>query len=352
MNARVAMMACLFVLLPLSVLFASACGQSFSVQEPLEALENGSLSIFCLTFPDGPVAAAIVLREDGVRPVSRVSDGATRVATYREFILSDIVREDNGREFTCSASEVITAPAQLTVFYVDAFVLSTDPNGNLTLAEGASFTISYSITVNPMAPAQLLREDGAAIDSARVMLTDSAVVISNVQRSDAGAYVLKVTSQGTSLSVNTSTSIDLVVEYGPIFDVMSVDARCEMENLQAVTCYVMLGSDINIDCTFESFPEAVGEIGELEARLNTSNVEVEDTSIIIEGVTEENLGVYRCMASNEVAGQQVTRTITIEVANGELATSTSTTVSITDSASVTTSGLFSIFIMLVVIIIQ
>lgn len=103
---------------------------------------------------------------------------------------------------------------------------------------------------------------------------------------------------------------------GPIFDVMSVDARCEMENLQAVTCYVMLGSDINIDCTFESFPEAVGEIGELEARLNTSNVEVEDTSIIIEGVTEENLGVYRCMASNEVAGQQVTRTITIEVANG------------------------------------
>lgn len=95
---------------------------------------------------------------------------------------------------------------------VDAFVLSTDPNGNLTLAEGASFTISYSITVNPMAPAQLLREDGAAIDSARVMLTDSAVVISNVQRSDAGAYVLKVTSQGTSLSVNTSTSIDLVVE--------------------------------------------------------------------------------------------------------------------------------------------
>lgn len=94
----------------------SCAGQSFSVQEPLEALENGSLSIFCLTFPDGPVAAAIVLREDGVRPVSRVSDGATRVATYREFILSDIVREDNGREFTCSASEVITAPAQLTVF--------------------------------------------------------------------------------------------------------------------------------------------------------------------------------------------------------------------------------------------
>jgi hypothetical protein len=84
---------------------------------------------------------------------------------------------------------------------------------------------------------------------------------------------------------------------------------------QEVTCFVMLDSDVTIDCLFESVPEGVGEIADLGS-LNVSNVQVDDTSISIEGVMNENLGAYQCRASNTVAGEVVAATINIRVMEG------------------------------------
>lgn len=78
----------------------------------------------------------------------------------------------------------------------------------------------------------------------------------------------------------------------------------------------MLDTDVTIDCTFESVPEGTGEIGALSPSLNNSNIAVEETSIIIDGVTEDNLGVYQCTASNMVAGEIIVRTINIEIMEG------------------------------------
>lgn len=77
----------------------------------------------------------------------------------------------------------------------------------------------------------------------------------------------------------------------------------------------MLDTDVTIDCTFESVPDGVGEIGDL-GNLNVSNIEVDETSIIIKSVSEDNLGVYQCTANNTVAGQRVVASISIELVEG------------------------------------
>lgn len=83
----------------------------------------------------------------------------------------------------------------------------------LTLSENADTTLSFTITTNPMTTPTLTR-DGSMVNTERVRWMDNNLVISDVQRSDAGVYVVTVSSQGASpeVSVTVSTRITLVVE--------------------------------------------------------------------------------------------------------------------------------------------
>ena len=86
-------------------------------------------------------------------------------------------------------------------------------------------------------------------------------------------------------------------------------------DLQSVNCFVMLNTDVTIECLVDSVPEGVGEIRELGS-LNVSNLQVEETTIIIEGVTEDNLGTYACSASNVVDGFMTDASVNINVMEG------------------------------------
>ena len=81
-------------------------------------------------------------------------------------------------------------------------------DGVVTLTEGEGTTIPFSITANPRI-FTLTREDGGEVTAARVM--EDNVVFDQVQRTDAGVYVLAIASQG-EISLNASATISLVVE--------------------------------------------------------------------------------------------------------------------------------------------
>ena len=90
--------------------------------EPLEAVENGSLSIVCEVLVGG--ATHFVLREGGENIIqeSRIRQGASNY-THKEFILSPVTREDTGRSFTCSISELSSGtPSILTVYCKKSFL--------------------------------------------------------------------------------------------------------------------------------------------------------------------------------------------------------------------------------------
>lgn len=94
--------------------YHSSCAGQFSLLEPLEAVENRSLSIWCVS--SGNLAAGFTLREGGVLVNDqRVSPGFFN-DTYREFILSPVEREDNSRVFQCAIGEFTSNNATLTVF--------------------------------------------------------------------------------------------------------------------------------------------------------------------------------------------------------------------------------------------
>lgn len=102
----------------------------------------------------------------------------------------------------------------------------------------------------------------------------------------------------------------------PTFDVVSDDARCMRIDDQSVTCFVMLDTDVTIDCLVDSFPEGMQEIGELPESLNVSNIQIDETSITIDGVTENNLGTYQCLASNVVDGFERSGSVSISIMEG------------------------------------
>lgn len=70
---------------------------------------------------------------------------------------------------------------------------------------------------------------------------------------------------------------------------------------QSLSCFVGLGSVVTINCTIESVPVGTRRIEDLGSLNVGNNVEVDGTSIMINGVTEDNLGVYQCSANNTVA---------------------------------------------------
>ena len=87
------------------------------LQQPLEAVEGGSLTFLCFLVDATSGADALLIRENGVTFLDdRLQDGSLN-ATHREYILSPINRTDNGRQFTCGAGERNSGePAVLSVF--------------------------------------------------------------------------------------------------------------------------------------------------------------------------------------------------------------------------------------------
>ena len=85
------------------------------------------------------------------------------------------------------------------------------PDGILELTEFGNGTLSFSVNIHPMATPTLTRWDGAAVSTARVKIAESSIVFSKVHRSDAGVYILGVTSRGFFREVSTRTTISLII---------------------------------------------------------------------------------------------------------------------------------------------
>ena len=154
------------------------------------------------------------------------------------------VRKEDSDMYTCSAKNLLGKAEKNTMLVVVSFprFTSKPPSKVVSLI---SFTerLNCSATGDPQ-PIISWRKQGGQLPVGRSQQINGALVITNVQQSDAGNYICTATSAGVFI-VETVSSLEIMTQKGGtlILENYNVSSYDDDQNLRIISCAFDLYSD-------------------------------------------------------------------------------------------------------------
>ncbi|XP_061595284.1 neogenin 1a isoform X4 [Cololabis saira] len=281
-------------------------------QDTLASRGNSAL-LNCSVHSDAATPARIEWKKDGTF-LSLISDERRRILPDGSLLFSHVVHSKHNKPdegiYQCVATidslgSISSRTARLSVAGTPKFASQPSP---ATVHLGDSQVMSCEVNVDPL-PFTRWEKDRQPLElsSRLIQLPSGALVFSNASEADAGLYRCLVESVGSS-KTSDEAQLQTVPETGE-------ERKLEFL-VQPLSVAKVAGSSVLLPCVASGFPvpHIRWMFGDKLLEESEGRVEVVGGgSLQISNLTEEDAGVYTCVAENSNTSAEAQAQLTVQV---------------------------------------